>query len=82
MVPKVSGFNLPSKVKLCNNQTVRNVYVWMQQLCDILRQSNFQVSYRRHMPATLNWPRQNIGGACQRSEVAALLNPLSFAFTN
>ena len=34
------------------------------------------------MPATLNWPRQNIGGGCQSSEMAALLNSLSFAFTN
>ena len=47
--------NLPSKVKLCNNQTVRNVY----------RQSNFHVSYRRRMPATLNWPLQGTGGWCQ-----------------
>ena len=34
------------------------------------------------MPATLNWPRQSIGGGCQSSEMAALLNSLSFAFTN
>ena len=41
-----------------------------------------QFSYRRRMPATLNWPRQSIGGECQSSEMAALLNSLSFAFTN
>ena len=46
------------------------------------RQSNFHVSYRRRIPATLNWPRQSIGGGCQSSEMAALLNSLSFAFTN
>ena len=32
--------------------------------------------------ATLNWPWQSIGGGCQGSEMAALLNSLSFAFTN
>ena len=32
--------------------------------------------------ATLNWPRQSIGGGYQSSEMAALLNALSFAFTN
>ena len=35
-----------------------------------------------YMPATLNWPRQSIGGGCQSSEMAAPLNSLSFAFTN
>ena len=34
------------------------------------------------MPAMLNWPRQSIGGGCQSSKMAALLNSLSFAFTN
>ena len=34
------------------------------------------------MPATLNWPRKSIGGGCQSSEMASLLNSLSFAFTN
>ena len=34
------------------------------------------------MPATLNWPQQSIGGVCQSSEIAALLNSLSFGFTN
>ena len=34
------------------------------------------------MPATLKWPRQSIGGGCQSSEMAALLNSLYFAFTN
>ncbi len=42
------------------------VYKWMQQLCDIFRPSNVHVSYRRRMPATLNWPRQNIGGGCRK----------------
>ena len=32
--------------------------------------------------ATLNWPRQSIGGGCQSSGMAALLNSLYFAFTN
>ena len=32
--------------------------------------------------ATLNWLRQSIGGGCQSSEMAALLNSLYFAFTN
>ena len=51
---------------------------------NLFRQSNFHVSYRRRMPATLNWPWQSIGGGCgcQSSEMAALLNLLSFAFTN
>ena len=34
------------------------------------------------MPAMLNWPRQSIGGGCQSSEMAVLLNSLSVAFTN
>ena len=34
------------------------------------------------MPAMLNWPRQSIGGGYQSSEMAALSNSLSFAFTN
>ena len=34
------------------------------------------------MPATLNWPRQRLDGVCQSSAMAALLNSLSFAFTN
>ena len=34
------------------------------------------------MPATLNWPPQSIGGGCQCSEIAALLNSLSFTFAN
>ena len=41
--------------------------------------SNFLPS---RMPATLNWPRQSIVGVCQSSEMAALLNSLSFVFTN
>ena len=44
----------------------------------IFSDSNFHVSYHRCMPATLNWPRQSIGS----SVIAALLNSLSFAFTN
>ena len=32
--------------------------------------------------ATLNWPRQSIGGGSQSSEMAALLNSLYFALTN
>ena len=34
------------------------------------------------MPATLIWTPQSIAGGCQSSEMAALLNSLSFAFTN
>ena len=34
------------------------------------------------MSATLNWTQQSIGGACQSSEIAALLNSLYFVFTN
>ena len=34
------------------------------------------------MPATLNSPRQRLGDGCQSSEMAGLLNSLSFAFTN
>ena len=74
--------HLSSRVKWCNNQTVRNVYMWMQQYLDLFRQNNFHVSYRRHMPATLNWPRLSIDVGCQRSDMAALLYLLSFAFTN
>ena len=72
--------NLPSNVKLRNNQTEQNVYMWMQQYCDLFRQSNFHVSYRRRMSATLNLPRQSTGGACHSIEMAALLNSLSFVF--
>ena len=32
--------------------------------------------------ATLNWPRQSTDCACQSSEMAALLNSLSFVFKN
>ena len=48
----------------------------------IFSDSNFHVSYHRCMPATLNWPRQSLGSGCQSSEMAALLNSLSFAFIN
>ena len=34
------------------------------------------------MSATLNWTPQSIGGACQSSEIAALLNSLYFVFKN
>ena len=34
------------------------------------------------MPAMLTWPWQSIGGGCQSSEMAALVNSLSFAFTS
>ena len=30
----------------------------------------------------LNWPQQSTGGACQSSEMAAVLNSLSFVFKN
>ena len=33
-------------------------------------------------PATLIWPLQSIADGCQSSEMAALLNSLSFAFAN
>ena len=49
-------------------------------ICDIFRQSYFHVSYRRRMPATLMWLRQSTGGSCQSSEMATLLNSLSFVF--
>ena len=32
------------------------------------------------MSATINWTRQSIGGACQTSEMAALLNSLYLMF--
>ena len=31
------------------------------------------------MSATLNWPRESNGGACQSSEMAAMLNSLSLS---
>ena len=34
------------------------------------------------IPATLIWPLQSVAGGCQSSEMAALLNSLSFAFAN
>ncbi len=40
----------------------------------------FQVSYHRRIPATLIWPRQSIGGSCQSTEMATLLNSISFVF--
>ena len=42
----------------------------------------FPSSYCPRIPTTLNWPRQSLGGACQSSKMAALLNSLSFAFKN
>ena len=42
----------------------------------------FHVSYGRRMSATLNSPRESTGSACQSSEMAALLNALSFVFKN
>ena len=42
----------------------------------------FIFSYRRRIPATLIWPLKSIAGGCQSSEMAALLNSLSFAFAN
>ena len=48
----------------------------------IFSNSNFHVSYRCCMPATLIWTPQSIAGGCQTSEMAALLNSLFFAFTN
>ena len=38
------------------------------------------VSCRRRMSATLNWPRQSIGGSCQSGNKAALLNLLVLVF--
>ena len=48
----------------------------------IFSDSNFHVSYRRRISATLIWPLQSIAGGCQSSEMASLLNSLSFAFAN
>ena len=48
----------------------------------IFSDSNFHVSYRRRISATLILPLQSIAGGCQSSEMAALLNSLSFAFAN
>ena len=39
----------------------------------IFSDSYFHVSYRRRMPATLIWPRQSIGGSCQSTEMATLV---------
>ena len=39
-------------------------------------------AFSRFLPAPLIWPPQSIAGGCQSSEMAALLNSLSFAFTN
>ena len=69
-----------SKVRLRNNQTARNVYMWMQKLCDLFRQSYFHVSYRRRIPTTLIWPRQSLGSSRQNTEMATLLNSISFVF--
>ena len=49
---------------------------------DLFRLSYFHVSYRRRVPATLNWPRQSLGGSCQSSEMATRLNLLYFVFKN
>ena len=43
--------------------------------CDLFRQSHVHVSYRRRMPATLNWRRQSSG--CQSNEMEALVNSSS-----
>ena len=60
--------NLPSKVRLRNNQTTRNVY----------KQSYFHVSDRRRILATLIWPRESLGSSCQSTEMATLLNSIYF----
>ena len=71
---------MPSKVMLCNNQTARNVYMSMQQQCDLFRQSYFQVSCHLRMPATSILPRRSIGSSCQTGKMAALSNSLLFVF--
>ena len=42
----------------------------------------FRFPTGRRIPATLIWPLKSIAGGCQSSEMAALLNSLSFAFAN
>ena len=59
------------------NETARNVYCGCNNNA-IFSDSYIHVSYRCRMPATLIWPRQSIAGWCQSSEMAALLNSLSF----
>ena len=73
--------------KLCrglmfNQNSTERLHTCDATIMRFFRQSNFHVSYRRRMPATLNWPRQSIGSGHQSSEMAALLNSLYFAFTN
>ena len=38
--------------------------------------------FSRFLLLPLNWPRRSIGSGCQSSEMAALLNSLSFVFKN
>ena len=44
------------------------------------RAIDLHVSYRRRIPATLIWPRQSLGSSCQCTEMATLLNSISFVF--
>ena len=72
-------FAIQSQV-IYNNQTARNVYTWIQQYCDLLRQSYLQVSRRLRTSATLIWRRRSLDGSCQTGNMAALLKSLFFLF--
>ena len=52
----------------CNNNTI------------FLKNSNFNVSYRRHMPRMLAWRRAGLGHSCQSGNMAILLTSLLFVF--
>ena len=72
--------NLPSKVRLRNNQTTRNVYNGCNNNVIFPDRAIFHVSYHRRIPATLILPRQSLGGSRQSSKMATLLNWSSFVF--
>ena len=74
-------FAIQNKVMKQPNCTER-LHVDATIMRSFFRQSIFHVSYRGRMPDTSNWPMQRLGNECQSSEMAALLNSLSFAFTN
>ena len=46
----------------------------------IFSDSYFHVSYHRRILATLIWPHQSLGSSCQNTEMATLLNSISFVF--
>ena len=62
---------MPSKLKLRNNQTVQNVYMWMQQEYDLSEGDIFTFpTVDIILLGTLDWHRSGLGDACQSGKMA------------